>query len=94
MTTATTKHARLEARVTQQQKELVRRAADLSGLTLSDFVVSSLQSAAEEAIRTHQVIELTARSTEAFVTALWDPPAPSERLRAAAREYLASVDRT
>lgn len=94
MTTATTKHARLEARVTQQQKELVRRAADLSGLTLSDFVVSSLQSAAEEAIRTHQVIELTARSTEAFVKALLNPPAPSERLRAAAREYLASVDRT
>ena len=93
MGTVSTKRARLEARVTAQQKELVQRAADLSGLTLSDFIVSSLQSAAAEAIRTHQMIELTARSTETFVQALLNPPAPNERLRAAAREYLKSVDR-
>jgi uncharacterized protein (DUF1778 family) len=94
MPTASLKHERLEARVTAQQKDLVQRAADLAGLTLSDFIVSSLQSAAEESIRRHQMIELSARSTEVFVQALLNPPTPSERLRAAAREYLASVDKT
>lgn len=87
MAPTTTKNKRLEARVTEQQKELLQRAADLSGRSLTDFIVSSLQSAAEETIRTHQVIELTARSTEAFVNSLLNPPAPNERLRAAARRY-------
>ncbi len=87
MAPTTTKSKRLEARVTEQQKELLQRAADLSGRSLTDFIVSSLQSAAEETIRTHQVIELTARSTEAFVNSLLNPPAPNERLRAAARRY-------
>ena len=87
MVPATTKRERLEARVTEQQKELIQRAADLSGRSLSDFIVGSLQSAAEETIRSHQIIELTARGTEAFVQSLLNPPAPSERLRAAARRY-------
>ncbi|MBI4320891.1 MAG: DUF1778 domain-containing protein [Chloroflexi bacterium] len=87
MAPITIKSERLEARVTRQQKELVQRAADLSGRSLTDFIVSSLQSAAEETIRTHQVIELTARDTEAFVSSLLNPPVPNERLRAAARRY-------
>ena len=87
------KRDRLEARVTAQQKELVQRAAELSGRSLSDFIVSSLQTAAEEAMRTHQVLQLTARSTEAFLAALLNPPAPNERLRRAAHEYLELVER-
>ncbi|MBI3977406.1 MAG: DUF1778 domain-containing protein [Chloroflexi bacterium] len=82
------KRERLEARVTSEQKALFQRAADLSGRSLSDFVIRSVQAAAEEAIRTHQVLELTARETEAFVAALENPPAPNERLRAAARRYV------
>lgn len=87
MASTTVKSKRLEARVTAQQRELIQRAADLSGRSITDFIVSSLQSAAEETIRAHQVIELTARSTEAFVNSLLNPPAPNERLRAASRRY-------
>lgn len=81
------KRERLEARITPDQKALFQRAADLSGRSLTDFVVSTVQAAAEATIRTHQVLELTARETGAFLAALRQPPAPSERLRAAAGHY-------
>ncbi len=38
--------ARLEARVTTDQKAMLQHAATLSGRTLSDFVVASAQEAA------------------------------------------------
>jgi len=66
---------------------LFQRAADLTGRRLTDFIISSVQAAAEEAIRTHQVLELTAREMEAFLAAVRNPPAPNERLRAAARRH-------
>jgi uncharacterized protein (DUF1778 family) len=87
------KRERLEARITPEQKALFQRAADLAGRSLTDFVVGSAQAAAEEIIRTHQVLELTARETEAFSAALRNPPAPNERLRAAADRYRARGSR-
>ncbi len=93
MRTRTAKRERLEARITPEQKALFQRAADLTGRSLTDFVVSSVQAAAETAIRTHQVMELTARETAAFLSALEHPPAANERLRAAARQYRAFTGR-
>lgn len=81
------KRERLEARISAEQKALFQRAADLAGRSLTDFVVSSAQAAAEETIQRHQVLELTARETDAFFAAIEDPPAPNERLRAAADRY-------
>lgn len=83
----TTKRERLEARVSPDQKELIQRAAALTGRSLTDFVVSSAQAAAEEAIRTHAVIRLSARDTAILVEALLNPPEPNEALRAAAEDY-------
>lgn len=90
---ATAKTKRLEARVTAELKELVERAAETAGLTVSDFIVSTLQPAAEKTIRNRYILELTERGTEAFVEALLSPPEPGERLRAAARDYQEFVDR-
>lgn len=81
------RNKRLEARVTPAQKALIERAAALSGRTVTDFVVSSAQTAAEETIRTHEILALTARESAAFVEALLNPPAPGENLRAAAQRY-------
>jgi uncharacterized protein (DUF1778 family) len=89
----TAKRDRLEARITPEQKALFQRAADLSGRSLTDFVVASVEAAAEEAIRNHQVMQLSARDTELFLAALENPPPPNEYLRAAAREYEARVIR-
>lgn len=81
------KVARLEARVSPEQKQLFERAADLQGRSLTEFVVRSTQEAAQEAIREHELMSLTARDTKAFVDALMKPPAPGKRLKQAAARY-------
>ena len=81
------KVARLEARISPEQKLLFERAADLQGRSLTEFVVRSAQEAAEEAIRAHELISLTARDTKAFINALLKPPAPGSRLKRAAERY-------
>lgn len=78
-----TKSERLEARVTLQQKLLLQRAAELRGLSLADFLVTSAQTAAEATIREHNVITLTARDSIAFAEALLNPREPNATLRAA-----------
>jgi uncharacterized protein (DUF1778 family) len=87
----TRKDERLEARVTAQQKEMFQRAAMLKGQSLSEFMVSSAQSAAEHTIREHEVLTLTARDSRVFVEALLAPPSPNPRLQAAAERYKRTV---
>jgi len=48
------KSERLEARISPENKELFQRAADIQGRTLTDFVVSSLVSAANQIIQESQ----------------------------------------
>ena len=64
------KVARLEARITVEQKQYLERAAELQGRTLTEFVVSSAQEAARAAISEHELMSLTARDTKAFINAL------------------------
>ncbi len=82
-----TKRERLDARVTPEQKALIQRAAQLSGRTLTDFMIASLQEAAERVIRSHDVITLSVRGSEAIAQALLEPPNPNDALRAAYRRY-------
>jgi uncharacterized protein (DUF1778 family) len=79
--------ARLEARVTREQKEFIERAAELEGRSLTEFLVSSAHAAAKQVIREHEILTLSARDRAAFVDALLSPPAPNQRLRRAARRY-------
>jgi uncharacterized protein (DUF1778 family) len=77
----------LEARITSEQKQLIHRAAEIEGRSVSDFIVSSAETAAKETIRLHQVLELTSRETEALFQVLENPPEPGVRLHEAARRY-------
>ncbi len=79
--------ARLEARITREQKELVQRAAALEGRTLTELVVRSAQQAAELTINRHEQAVLTARNGQAFVRALLEPRPPNQALRDAAAHY-------
>jgi uncharacterized protein (DUF1778 family) len=78
---------RLGARVPGEVKALLQRAADLTGRSLSDFVVASAQAAAEEIIRQHAVIRLTATDSRKLAEALLNPPPPNPRLLAASQDY-------
>jgi uncharacterized protein (DUF1778 family) len=82
-----TKTARLEARLTDQQKELLQHAADLTGRSLTEFVVSSAQEAAARTVREQEVLTLSARDRQVFVNALLNPKPPGKRLRKAAKRY-------
>ncbi|HLZ70061.1 MAG TPA: DUF1778 domain-containing protein [Dehalococcoidia bacterium] len=71
---------RLDMRLDEEQKALLERAAELSGQTLTAFVLDSARRAAEQTVRHHSLIALSARDAEAFVEALLNPPPPAPRL--------------
>ncbi|HLW78648.1 MAG TPA: DUF1778 domain-containing protein [Terriglobia bacterium] len=86
-TPVASKTARLEARLTGEQKALFQHAADLIGRSLTEFVVSSAQEVAARTVREHDVLTLSGRDRQVFVEALLKPASPSRRLRLAARRY-------
>lgn len=75
--------ARLEARLSQETKALVQKAADLEGRSLTDFVVTSVQAAAYRVIEHHQTLKLSIEDSEAFADAILNPPQPNEALKSA-----------
>ena len=82
-----TKVERLEARVSKGQKQLLQRAADLQGRSLTDFIIQAAQEAAHQTIERHGILRLSARDQRVFVKGLLRPPEPGKRLRAAAERY-------
>jgi len=81
------KTARLEARLTGEQKALIQHAADLTGRSLTEFIVSSAQEVAARTVREHGVLTLSGRDRQAFIDALGKPSLPNKRLRQAASRY-------
>lgn len=79
--------ARLEARVNPDIKALWQKAADLKGVTLTDFVIASVQAAACKIVEQHRTLKLSLEDSEAFVEALLNPPVPNDALVAAALHY-------
>ncbi|MBS76023.1 MULTISPECIES: DUF1778 domain-containing protein [unclassified Variovorax] len=81
------RNARLEARVSSDQKDFFQRAATLTGRTLSELVIDSTQEAATKIVQEHEVIRLNREEQIAFVTALLAPPEPGPRLKKAVQGY-------
>ena len=89
---ATEQIARLEARLPASVYALLKRAAELKGRSISDFVVSAAQDAAQRAIEDDQIIRLSAQDQSSFARALINPPAPNAALKRAKRSHLKQVD--
>lgn len=83
--------ARLEARITADQKALIERAAAYAGRSVTDFVVGAISAAAQAVIQEQELIRLNRAESKAFVSALLKPAAPNAALRRAARKYRKSV---
>jgi len=77
---AQTTSSRLEARVSPEIHALLKRAAEIEGRSLTDFVVAAASAAARAALETEQIIRLSADDQRAFVENLINPPAPSAAL--------------
>ena len=62
--------ARIEARIAPDALRVVRRAAELQGRSLSDFVVAAAQEVAHRTIDEAQIIHLSVEDQQRFV----EPP--------------------
>ena len=81
------KSARLEARISVEQKSLIEQAAAYEGRTVSDFVVQTVQQAAKSVIEQYESIRLSRSQSRAFVDVFLNPPDPNDALRQAAAEH-------
>lgn len=75
--------ARLEARISTDLHTMLKRAAELQGRTMTDFVVEAVQAAAQRAIEQSEIIRLSRADQESFAQALMSPPKPSPALERA-----------
>jgi len=77
--------ARLEARLPSDVHATLKRAAELQGRSLTDFVVAAAHDAAKRAIEEAEVLRLSAEDQARVAKALLSPPAPAASLRRAFR---------
>lgn len=83
MPAATAATARLEARISADLHAMLKRAAELQGRTMTDFVVSAVQDAAQRAIEQSEVVRLSLADQQRVAQALLSPPAPAPALERA-----------
>ncbi|MBV9537428.1 MAG: DUF1778 domain-containing protein [Acidisphaera sp.] len=78
--------ARLEARISPDALAVVKRAAELQGRSVSDFVVAAAQEAARRTVEEAQIVRLSVEDQRAIAAAILEPPPPAPALqRAVAR---------
>jgi len=79
--------ARLEARLPRDVMARLKRAAEIRGRTLTDFVVASADEAACQAIQETEIIRLSMEGQRQIAAAILNPPAPTPALKKAAKRY-------
>ena len=75
---------RMSLRIASDDKSLLMRAAALQHTNLTEFVIRNVVSAAREVIDQNERLELTGRDSLHVLDLLDEPPAPNEKLLAAA----------
>ena len=77
------KSARLEVRMSPHVADLIKRAAEIKGLSKTGFITSVLQKEAEQIIKEKEVLHLSLTDQERFAEAVLNPPLPTPALRKA-----------
>jgi uncharacterized protein (DUF1778 family) len=80
MSQLATRNARLEARIAPDVLAAVKRAAEIEGRSVSDFVVDAARLAAKRTIEETQIIRLSLADQMRVASVLAAPPAPSAGL--------------
>jgi uncharacterized protein (DUF1778 family) len=75
--------SRIEARIAPEVLAVVKRAAELQGRSVSDFVVTAAQEAAYRTIEETGIIRIAAEDQRRFVDLLLNPAPPSPALERA-----------
>ena len=79
--------ARLEARLPHDVMTRLKRAAEIQGRTLTDFVVAAADEAACRAIEQSEIIRLSLEGQRQIAAAILNPPEPAPALKRAAKRY-------
>jgi len=87
MAIAETKTARIETRVSAEQKELIERAAAYLGRSVSDFVLGNVEQAAKAVTEEHEKLKSDRQQSRMLIEPLLSPASPNKSLRAAARQH-------
>ena len=82
---AVEENSRMSLRIRGKEKALLMRAVALQDTDLTGFVVGCAVRAAQDVIRDHEQVQLSERDSLKVLDLLENPPAPSAKLRAAAR---------
>lgn len=78
--------ATIHVRAPQDARDLIERAAEVSGKTITDFVLESATERAIEVLLDQRLFVLSAEQHEAFLHALDTPPPPNAKLKALMRK--------
>lgn len=81
MSSHANRSTRLEARISPQALTMVKRAAEIQGRSVSDFVISAAHEAAQKAIEDAHIIRLSVADQKALAESILNPPAPSRALK-------------
>lgn len=87
MNSVTAKEARLVARASTDVQELIKYAADLSGATISQFIIEAATAKANSVIEKVKKIQLSIEDANNIFNALENPPAPNQALLTAATRF-------
>ncbi|HXU59658.1 MAG TPA: DUF1778 domain-containing protein [Verrucomicrobiae bacterium] len=74
---------RLETRISPDALKVVKRAAEIQGRSVSDFVVAAAQEAAQKTIEETQIIRLSVEDQQTLADSILKPAAPTRALRRA-----------
>ena len=75
-----TRRARIEARIAPEALQIVKRAAEIEGRSVSEFVVVAAREAARRTIEETHLIRLSVEDQGRFADLLLNPPEPSPAL--------------
>jgi uncharacterized protein (DUF1778 family) len=87
-----TRTARLEARVSPDVLAVLKRAAELQGRSVSDFVVAAAQEAAYRTVEEAQVIRLSVEDQRRFAESLLDPAPLTSTMERAIERYRTLIE--
>jgi uncharacterized protein (DUF1778 family) len=75
--------ARVEARISPDALAVVKRAAEIQGRSVSEFIVDAAQQIAHKTIEETTIIRLSVEDQRLIMESILNPPEPTEALRKA-----------
>ncbi|MEH1768420.1 MAG: DUF1778 domain-containing protein [Nostoc sp.] len=86
------KDCRIDLRVTQEQKELLERAASLKGISLSAYTLFHVLPVAKQDIDANEKLVLSNLDRDLFLSVMENPPELKGKLKSAIHKYRQKYD--